>query len=169
MSDDNDEPNPKRPRTISDELIGKGQFSSVYKHRVGENTMARKQYKPHYKEYGENEVIILKFLKDCLNIIDVIGFIDLEEDYSVLLPLYTFNLLVYTHDFLDKDTKISFSNLKTVIISLLSGVSFMNKKGITNTDIKLDNILVNVLEDGSLNVVISDFSSYIIWDQEKII
>jgi serine/threonine protein kinase len=150
-----------------DDLIGQGQFSNVYKHNVDSDTIARKQYKPRYKKYGKEEVKILQFLKDCSNIIDVLGFIDLGDSYSVLLPLYTYNLFVYTYDILGCDTKISFSNLKTVIISLLSGVSFMNKKGVTNTDIKLENILVNILPDGSLVVVISDFSSYIIWDQEK--
>lgn len=168
MSGDNSERKQKRPRTISDELIGKGQFSNVYKDIVGNNTViARKEYKPHYKEYGEKEVKILEYLESCPHIINVLGYINLGNYYSVLLPLYTFNLLVYTHDFLDEGTKILHSNLKIVTISLLSGVSFMNQKGITNTDIKSENILVNVLQDGSLNVVISDFSSYIIWKKEK--
>lgn len=93
------------------------------------------------------------------------GMIDLQEiyednDFIYLVLDYqesgTLLNRIFDHGkFTEKQTKI-------IMAQLLLAIDFLHQKGVIHRDIKLDNILINKIEEGELNVKIADFGLAII-------
>ena len=56
-----------------------------------------------------------------------------------------------------KNQKLSESQARVVMMQLLLTLDFIHKKGVVHRDIKLDNILINNIDEGEYKVKIADF------------
>jgi len=56
-----------------------------------------------------------------------------------------------------KNTEFQEMQVKIIMEQLLLGIDFMHQKGIVHRDIKLDNVLINRIEEEEFNVKIADF------------
>lgn len=56
-----------------------------------------------------------------------------------------------------KNQRLNESQVKIVMEQLLLTLDFVHKKGIIHRDIKLDNILINKIEENEYNIKIADF------------
>ncbi len=149
-------------------IIGSGSFSRVYKvidnKNPNDNTkaLAIKIFKSLtlYKDSAIKEINALRKLKECPFIIDIVIYFKITNNHiAIVTPFYDLNLLNYMERYLEKSI-ISRKNFVIVFKSLLNAILFMIKNEISSTDMKPENIFLNVRMDGTIEtVVLGDFSS----------
>jgi len=148
--------------------IGKGAYSTVYKlidklnPRDNTKALAIKIFKLGwgYKKAAFKEINSLRALKDCPFIVDIVAYFKITNNHiAIVTPFYDCNLLSYMETYL-QDSIISYDNFMIVFVALLNASCFMIKSGISSTDIKPENIFLNVNMDGTIQkVVLGDFST----------
>jgi serine/threonine protein kinase len=147
--------------------IGRGTFSKVYKLINKENprdntdALAIKIFKSSspYKKSAIEEINALNILKGCPFIVDIVGYFKITTNHiAIVTPFYDYNLLSYMSTYLNT-TKITYGNFMSVFVSLLNACCCMIKYGISSTDMKPENIFLNVRMNGNIEkVVLGDFS-----------
>lgn len=148
--------------------LGKGSYSSVYKlinklnPRDNDKALAIKIFKSPtiYKKSAIKEINSLTDLKACSFIIDIVVYFKITNNHiTIVTPFYDLNLLIYMETYLQA-TKITYDNYMNVFVSLLNATKCMINYGISSTDMKPENIFLNVKMDGTIEkVVLGDFSS----------
>ena len=137
------------------------------------SSLALKFYKDKtsYISSGVNEINILEELKDINienNIIKCFDYFNLNSHICIVFKKYDMDLYKYYNSYLEKKVKITKPNFNYVLKSIALGLSFLKTKKIINTDLKPENIFINIDQSISMgnkslypfkNVVISDFSS----------
>jgi len=148
--------------------IGKGAYSTVYKlidklnPRDNTKALAIKIFKLGwgYKKAAFKEINSLRALKDCPFIVDIVAYFKITDNHiAIVTPFYNFNLFKYIETYL-QHTTISYDNFMKVFVSLLNATKCMIENGISSTDMKPENIFLNVNMDGTIQkVVLGDFST----------
>ena len=173
-------PNPEIEFTNIDKIakiykkIGDGSFSDVYLYDLSDLSDNNKVIK-----IGRGE---RRFYKDCLaeinclkfskhgNIIKMIDSFLLNSIHiCMVLPRYNCCLWIYYSSVI-KYKKITLKDYSFIFKSLINGLEYLESVGIIHLDMKPENILINHKSDSKeiQKVVISDFSSFIKYIEEKI-
>ena len=154
--------------------IGDGSFSDVYLYNLSDLSDNNKVIK-----IGRGE---RRFYKDCLaeinclkfskhgNIIEMIDSFLLNSIHiCMVLPRYNCCLWIYYSSVI-KYKKITLKDYSFIFKSLINGLEYLESVGIIHLDMKPENILINHKSDSEeiQKVVISDFSSFIKYKEEKI-
>ena len=175
--------------------IGLGSFSDVFESTMkniensenGENSdnnnqssvLALKFYKnkTSYISSAITEINILEELKNVNienNIIHCLDYFNLNSHICLVFNKYDMDLYKYYSSFLKKTLKITKPNFTLVLKSIALGLSFLKTNKIINTDLKPENIFINLDQSITMskkslypfkNVVISDFSSALRMDK----
>ena len=113
-----------------------------------------------YKKAAVKEINSLRALKDSPFIVDIVVYFKITDNHiAIVTPFYNFNLLKYIETYL-QHTIISDDNFMKVFVSLLNATKCMIENGISSTDMKPENIFLNVNMDGTIEkVVLGDFST----------
>jgi serine/threonine protein kinase len=118
-----------------------------------------------FKERSSNEIKILERLKSQSNIIGLLDF-KLEKSYSLLyFKKYDGSL----RDLLKgnmKDLHLTFQQRQDVFFQCCVGLQQCHQLNVLHRDFNPENILFNRDENGQYSIVISDFGSSCILDQE---
>jgi len=148
--------------------IGKGTYSKVYKlnrkKKPIDNSKAlvAKIFKgtSSYKKSAIDEINSLTILKDCPFIVDLVVYFKITNNHiAIITPYYNYNLYDYIGIYLS-NTTIDYDSYMCVFVSLLSAISYMIKYDVLSTDLKPENIFLNVCMNGTIKkVVLGDFSS----------
>jgi dual specificity protein kinase YAK1 len=145
------------------ETLGKGTFSNVYKCRYKNNIYAAKEYKIKYNKWGKNEFKILKQLEsnniyDQYPIIKVIGNINHNLKYYIIMELVEYNLLEYYNN-----NNITIFDFKYISNQIINGLSYIHNY-LVHCDLKPENIVI----DKNKNIKIIDFGSSFYTNELKI-
>tara|TARA_B110000003_G_scaffold269502_1_gene300634 strand:+ start:143 stop:1255 length:1113 start_codon:yes stop_codon:yes gene_type:complete len=113
-----------------------------------------------YEKAAVKEINSLRALKDSPFIVDIVVYFKITDNHiAIVTPFYNFNLFKYIETYL-QHTTISYDNFMKVFVSLLNATKCMIENGISSTDMKPENIFLNVNMDGTIQkVVLGDFST----------
>ena len=141
------------------ERLGKGSYGTVYrvKDRQTGTVVALKKY-ASLNDYNEGipectlrEMSILR-LANHPNIIQTIWF-DLVDFKFVSMKEYQYTLNDYTKTIYGQ---VRTSTIRQISYQILRGVYYLHSNGIVHRDIKPQNIMINIEDDGKLDVVLID-------------
>ena len=139
--------------------LGKGTFSNVYKGKYNGSDCAIKIIRDEERFFiaGEVEASIIVNLshKNIINILDI--FLLNTKHICMVMPIY--NTCMYKFSKHPKRKEPSEHDFVFVIRELSHGLMYLDDAGIIHTDIKPENILLNVKDSKIEKVVISDFSN----------
>jgi serine/threonine protein kinase len=93
-------------------------------------------------------------LEDCDGILKLI---ELYEDDSLLYLVLEYQTMGSLLTEMMRKNFMNESQIKVVIEQLLLTLDYIHEKGIVHRDIKLDNILINKIEEAEYDVKIADF------------
>ena len=140
--------------------IGKGAYGDVFlgKDLLNNNLYAIKKIskksliKPDTKKYFNNEINIIKNLKNHPNIVK---FINIKETITNFYIIFEYlnggDLDNFLKKYINKYNKpIPEKIVKYIIKNVLKGLNSLNSKNIIHRDIKLSNILINYLNNSDL-------------------
>lgn len=168
-----------------EQLLGEGSYSSVWKVNAENNVYAIKISKSNKSdtEVGENEIKILKKLRNCNYIVHLEDSFTYKKNNSKHLCMVIENLGLDLHvlkrlfRYTDYDSSESSENnvnsimrcvplplTKKITYQILKGLEEIHSKNIIHTDIKLDNILIttsieSIKYNKDINIKICDFGT----------
>ena len=138
--------------------LGVGAFGKVYKakdKKTGRLVAIKELDKARFRDPEKylNEPKIMKILK-CENIVNLVGIVDTEEQYYIIMELCLINLDEF---FKIRGTGFSDMEIKEILIQLNKAFLIMHKKDIIHRDLKLSNILLTLNKLDKVIVKLSDF------------
>ena len=139
--------------------IGRGRYSEVYSGIIKntDNKVVIKILKPINKNKIKREVVILKYLKDCPNSVQLL---DITKGEATDIYCLIYNN-ISGHELKLFSINITPEDLKLYIYKILQCLNFCHSKKIMHRDIKTGNIVINSITK-ELNVIDWGLSEYYI-------
>lgn len=118
------------------------------------NDNAVKEYRPYGKEFSDHynfftEIVCLSYLKGIKGIVDL-GKVDIES-CTIYLSKHQYTLKTV-------DRKLLSKNFDYVLRNTLRTVAILHSKGIIHNDIKLDNVMADII-GGGIETILIDFNN----------
>ena len=132
--------------SISDELLGQGAFSTVFRGTWRGNTVAIKHF-PKASQYTEqeNEILVMKHLGSYPTIISSYGYTMTPHGFNIVLelaPYGSFSQLLYNKLAFPDTTIFPTPLIIAWFCDMTDAISYLHSKGIKHKDIKAENFLV---------------------------
>lgn len=140
-------------------IIGVGGFGKIIKAQFKPNCQAiktksnfvalkRMTKKQRIDKFIRCELDILKRLRDCKNIVQILGAYETVKSFNLVLPLYSSDLFTRMNQ-----KSLSEIEIMKTFNQIIIGVIQVHNKGIVHRDLSLDNIFI----DNNGNAIIGDF------------